>query len=112
MNRDPEDDGDDNDDCGNQQVANHWSIRSRFSYRNVLPRVAHMNSTRAWSEGGDPQERQPASNALKAGSSRIGSRSESPSRKDRVRSESSIARRRWAMASSLRPARLSQQATL
>ena len=54
----------------------------------------------------------PASSSLKPGSWRIGSRSESPSRNVRVRSESSIARRRCAMAWSFWPARLSQQATL
>jgi hypothetical protein len=54
----------------------------------------------------------PAISSLNAGSWRSGSRSESPSRKERVRSESSIARRRCAMAWSFWPARLSQQATL
>ena len=58
------------------------------------------------------REPHPASSSLKAGSSRIGSRSESPSRNERDCSESSIARRRCAMASSFWPARLSQQATL
>ena len=54
----------------------------------------------------------PASSSLNAGSWRIGSRSESPSRNGRVRSESSIARRRCAIAWSFWPARLSQQAML
>ena len=50
--------------------------------------------------------------SLNAGSSRIGSKSESPAARARDRSERSIASRRCSIASALRPARLSQHATL
>ena len=50
--------------------------------------------------------------SLNAGSSRIGSRSESPAASVRNRSDSSIASRRCAIASAVRPARLSQHARL
>jgi hypothetical protein len=55
MNRDPQDDGDDNDDYGNQQVTNHLSLRSGFLYRSLLPRRVHMNSTTRLVRGRDPQ---------------------------------------------------------
>ena len=54
---------------------------------------------------------QPRSSA-NAGSPRIGSRSESSAASLRSSPERPTASRRWAMASSVRPARLSQQATL
>jgi hypothetical protein len=57
------------------------------------------------------RDRQPTS-ALNAGSSRIGSKSESRAASERDRPESSIASRRCSIASSLRPARLSQHARL
>ena len=39
MNRDPKDDGDDDDECGDQQVANHLSLRFRLLGRTVCTRV-------------------------------------------------------------------------
>lgn len=56
--------------------------------------------------------RQAPTSSLKAGSSRIGSRSESSFASERSGSHSSSARRRCSIASAFRPARLSQQATL
>jgi hypothetical protein len=50
--------------------------------------------------------------SLNAGSSRIGSKSESPAANERSRSLWSIASRRCSIASDVRPARLSQHATL
>ena len=56
--------------------------------------------------------RQTPTSFLNAGSSRIGSKSESPFANDRSDSRRSIACRRCSTASSVWPARLSQQATL
>src|SRR5919108_648212 len=55
---------------------------------------------------------QPATSARNAGSSRIGSKSESSWANARERSEMSIERSRCSIASAERPARLSQQARL
>ena len=45
MNRDPEDYGDDNDECGNQQVANHLGLRSGFGTATFYPVRSRLNST-------------------------------------------------------------------
>lgn len=37
MDRDPKGNGDDDDDCGYQQVANHSSLRSSFWYPLFYP---------------------------------------------------------------------------